>query len=296
MRVFVTGATGFVGKAVVQDLIANGHQVVGLSRSDAGEAKLRELGATPLRGDLADVELLKSASKDADAVIHLGFIHDFSNFAKSLKVDRDAIDAMTSVLQGKVFVGTQGTMVVARSDRPGLETDEPDPKLFAYARAVNEIAVVNTAANGVKCAVVRLAPTVHGTNDWAFVPALIGMAKQNGYSAYANTGEHRWPAVHLLDAARLYRLAIEKLADGTLRPGSRLHGVSESGIPTKDIAQAIATKLNFTEKPVSRPPEHFGFLSEFFSTDNPISNDLTRQWTGWQPKEVGLIEDIRLNY
>lgn len=291
MRVFVTGASGFIGSAVVGELLGAGHQVLGLARSDESAAALTAAGADVHRGSLDDHDSLRAAAAAADGVIHLAFVHDFSNYGDSIGIDKRAVDAMGAALEGtgKPFVITSGTLMLSRGLPRGQIGTEADAVPSEVPRGGAENAVLALAERGVRSAVVRLSPSVHGRDDHGFVPALIGIARAKGVSAYIGDGSNRWPAVHRLDAARLYRLALESAP-----AGSRLHGVGEQGIPFRDIAGVIGRHLNLPV--VSIPPEeavaHFTWLGGFASADNPTSSALTRELLGWQPEHVGLIEDL----
>lgn len=290
MRVFVTGATGFVGSAVVKELLSAGHQVVGLARSDANAAAIEAAGATAHRGSLADLDSLKRGAAEADGVVHLAFIHDWSSFAASAEADRLAIETLGEVLAGsdRPLLVTSGLAGLA----PGRVATEDDPSPPDFPRASDRIADA-LAERGVHAASVRLAPTTHGAGDHGFVPRLIGIAREKGISAYVGDGENRWPAGHRFDAARLYRLALES---GAAEP--RYHAAAEEGIPFRMIAEAIGRRLDLPV--VSKTPEeaaaHFGFLGMFVGVDMPASSTLTQQRLGWKPREIGLIADMEANY
>jgi nucleoside-diphosphate-sugar epimerase len=291
MRVFVTGATGFIGSAVVKELLEEGHQVLGLTRSDAGAATLNTLGAQVQRGDLENLESLRTGAANADAVIHTAFVHDFDNFQKSCDIDLQAIETMVSVLEGsnRPFLVSTGSGMLAHG-RIGTEEDAVDSP---FPRVASDHATEAAATRGIRAAVVRLPATVHGHGDHAFIPQIIEIARQKGVSAYVGNGDNRWPAVHRLDAARLYALAVEKVT-----PGARYHAIAEEGIPFRQIAEVIGRRLNLPT--VSIPPEqameHFGFFGRFAAADLPVSSHITRQRLGWNPTERGLIADLDDNH
>jgi len=290
MRVFVTGATGFVGSAIVKELLSAGHQVLGLARSDASAAALAQTGAEVHRGTLEDLDSLRSAASTCDGVIHTAFIHDFSNIAASGVVDLHAIEAMGDVLVGsnKPLITTTGAALVA----PGCLTTEDmhsDPNAPIRHRHASDKATIALASRGVRSALVRLPPTVHGDGDHGFVPMLINIAREKGSSAYQGDGENRWPAVHRLDAATLYRLVLEK---GTA--GKNYHAIAEQGVPTRKIAEMIGQRLNLpvVSKSGAQYAEHFGWLGNFFAIDCPCSSEKTKAELGWKPLHRDLIDDL----
>jgi nucleoside-diphosphate-sugar epimerase len=293
MRVFVTGASGHVGSAVVPELLEAGHQVVGLARSDKSAAVLTAAGAQVHRGDLDDLDGLAAAAAAADGVIHLAFNHDAmfaGDFGSAVTADLRAIDTLGDALAGtgKPLVATSGTMLLAFA---GLEDAATEGDVIdAGPRIDAENTVVAFAERGVRSSVVRLAPTVHSTLDRnGFIPTLISIARSKGVAAYVGDGANRWPAVHTLDAARLYRLALESAP-----AGSRLHAVDDQGIPFRDITEAIGHGLNVPVVgiPATQADAHFGFLSAHATADNLSSSTLTRDLLGWKPVQPGLIDDL----
>jgi nucleoside-diphosphate-sugar epimerase len=294
MRIFVTGATGFVGPAIVKELISAGHEVVGLARSDAAEKLLVIAGAQAYRGDLEDLESMRDGAANADAVIHTAFNHDFSNFKNSCETDRNVIKAFGNVLAGsdRPLVVTSAIGILPQGE---LVTEKTVPLSgsTAHPRAASEGAARISAKHGVKVSVIRLAPTVHGENDHNFIPTLIKLAKDKGVSAYVGEGNNRWPAVHRLDAARLFRIVLENGVAGSL-----YHAVAEEGIPFREIAGVIGKQLGIPI--VSITPEeavnHFGWFANFASIDIPASSQLTRAQLEWQPTEPGLIQDMSLSH
>ena len=278
MRVFVTGATGFIGSAIVRELLASGHQVLGLARSEEGAAKVQAAGAEVHRGSLEDLESLKSGAAATDGIIHTAFIHDFSNMPAAGVTDRVAIETMGAVLagSGRPLVIASGTAILG-SGKKATEDDEPAAGPGSH-RSASEQVILDLAQQGVRSSVVRLPPSVHGDGDHGFIPIIIGIAREKGVSAYVGDGHNLWPAVHRLDAARVFRLALEK---GT--PGARFHAIGDEGIPTRDIAAAIGRGLNLPVEP-GVAPEHFGWMGRFFALDVPASATLTRERLGWTPK------------
>jgi nucleoside-diphosphate-sugar epimerase len=296
-RFFVTGATGFIGSAIVRELVAAGHQVLGLVRSDANAAALEAAGATPVRGSLQDLDALRRGAEGSDGVIHTAFQHDFSKFAESCAIDQGAITAVGEVLAGsnRAFVVTTGTPIDA--GRIVTETDRGDRKNpVSLLRGPAEDLALALADRGVRASVVCLPRCVHGTSDQGWKAGLLipltTIAKQTGVVAYTGDGSQRWPAVHRLDAARLYCLAAERGV-----AGSRFHAVGEQGIPLRDIAEHLGAKLGLPV--VSKTPAdaatQYGFLAATVGTDQPASSARTRELLGWQPCEIGLLADLDLN-
>jgi nucleoside-diphosphate-sugar epimerase len=288
MKVFLTGATGFVGSAVVQELISAGHQVLGLTRSDAGAKFLIAAGSAVHRGDLDDFESLRSGAAASDAVIHTAFIHDFSKFKENCEIDRRVIETLGSAPEGseRPFIVTSGTGIVA-SGRIGTEEDEAVPS-SVIPRGASEEAAAAVASRGVRVSVVRL-PQVHDRLKQGLVTYAIAVARNKGVSAYVGDGQNRWPAVHRLDAARLYKLVLEK-SDGR----ARYHAVAEEGVPVRDIAEAIGRGLEVPAVSLTaeQAAGHFGSLAHFVGADLPSSSALTREALGWRPMQIGLMDDL----
>jgi nucleoside-diphosphate-sugar epimerase len=289
MRIFVTGATGFIGSAVVPELIKAGHQVLGLTRSDAGAKALTAAGAEAHRGDLTDLESLRSGASAAGGVIHLGFIHDFSKVKENCEIDRRAIEAL-----GEALAGTNQPLIVAGGlaglSAPGQLATEDNLPLpnFPFPR-VSEQTAMAQLEKGVSSGVMRL-PQVHDTVKQGLVTYLVAIAREKGLSAYVGDGQARWAAAHVLDVARLYRVALEKH-----EPGARYHAVAEEGVRLKDIAEAIGQGLKIPTVSISQgeAPAHFGLMSTFATHGIPASSAITRKKLGWQPAGPGLIADLK---
>lgn len=284
MRIFVTGATGFIGSAVVRELIAAGHSVAGLARSDASAAVLSDAGADIVLGSLEDVDGLRKAAEDSEGVIHTAHNHDFANVGRDVAAAQDvaAIEAM-----GQALSGSGRPLIITSATAAPTEDDDGDPD---YPRYPSEQAALVMASQNVRAMIVRLPPTVHGAGDkTGFVRQLFAIAQDKGVSAWIGDGQNRWPSVHRLDAAHLFRLALENGG-----AGSRYHAVDEEGVPTKDIAEAIGRRLNLpaVSLPSSDATDHFGFLGHILALDIHASSAATRGRLNWRPVQLGLIKDI----
>jgi nucleoside-diphosphate-sugar epimerase len=290
VRVFVTGATGFVGSATVAELVAAGHEVVGLARSDQSAAALTSAGVEVQRGGLEDLDSLRSGAAAADGVIHTAFIHDFSRMADAGRTDLRAVETLGAALEGsdRPMVIASGTAGLPPG-RVGTEEDVAGPDSPAVHRLPSEHAMLALAARGVRSSIVRLSASVHGEGDHGFVPMVIDIARTKGVSAYIGDGSNRWPAVHRLDAARLFRLALESAPAGSV-----LHGVGDEGVAIRDIAEVIGRHLDVPVVSISREEAaaHFGFLGGFLALDVPASSVLTQERLGWHPSHIGLLADL----
>lgn len=286
MRVFLTGATGFVGTAVARELIGAGHQVLGVARTDAAARTLAGRGVEPHRGDLTDPASFVAGAMACDATIHCAFIHDFSRFAENIEIEQQAVAAMLEALagSGKPFVATSGMALLA----PGKVATEDD-QAVAQGRGLTETMVREAAARGVRSAVIRLPPITHEDGDGGFLPPLVAIAQEKGVAAYVGEGANRWPAGNRADAASLYRLALEKG-----EPGAAYHAIGDEGVATREIAGAIGKRLGLpvVSLAAEQAGEHFGFLGMFAAVDIPGSSQLTQQRLGWRPTHKRLIDDI----
>ena len=288
MRIFVTGASGWIGSAVVTELLGAGHEVVGLARSAAAEKAVRGLGAEVHRGSLEDLDSLRAGAAAAQGVVHLGYHHDFAQMVEAAQMDRTAVDVF-----GEVLAGTNGPLVVASGvlglavGKVATEHDHPTPG--AHPRTATAAATLGLADHGVRSVVARFAPTVHGHGDHGFVATLTELARRSGFAGYVGDGRNCWPAVNVLDAAVLVRLGVEGAPAGTA-----LHAVDEQGIPTRDIAEAIGRSVGVPAQsvPAADAAEHLGWIARFFTMDSVVSSAITRELTGWSPTHPGLLADI----
>ena len=290
LRIFVTGASGFVGSAVVEKLIAAGHEVLALARSDASAGALLAAGALVHRGDLDDRQSLRAGALEADGIIHTAFNHDFSRYAQSCAEDAEVIAALGDAIAGtqKPLVVTSGLGLLAGGMQV-TEQDVPDFGPNAMPRVATERAVADLVGQGLNVSLMRLPPSVHGKGDHGFVPILIGIARQTGVSAYIGDGNNAWPAVHRFDAARAYVRAVE-----VAMPGAVYHPVAETGIAFREIAGVIGKRLGVptVSKTPAEAADHFGWFTHFAKLDCPAASDITRRQLGWSPTEPGLLADI----
>ena len=290
MRVFLTGATGFIGSRIIPELLAAGHEVLGLTRSDAGARTLEAAGAQVHRGDLEEPDTLRGGADKADAVIHTAFDHDFSNFVANCEKDRRVIEAMGAVLKGsdRPLLITSGTGI-GNPDSGGPATEDVLNRNHPNPRAASELAGAALLDAGVNLGSMRL-PQVHDTVKQGLVSPFIDLSKAKGVVAYIGKGANRWPAAHVLDVARLYVLAVERSA-----PGARYHAVAEEGIPVRDIAVVVGAGLNLPVVSLTpeEAPAHFGWLAMFAGLDLPASSVKTRELLGWTPIGPGLLDDLR---
>ncbi|WP_410644866.1 SDR family oxidoreductase [Amycolatopsis sp. lyj-346] len=288
MRVFVTGASGWIGRALVPELLEAGHEVTGLARSDEAAAVVAATGAGVLRGDLTDLDVLRTGADGADGVVHLAFGHDFSRVDAAIRTDAAAVAAMTAVLGGKAFVAASGTPMV-----PGRPATEADDAVFAgpvAGRADIARAVLETAERGVRASLVRLPRSVHGEGDaHGLIARLVALGREQGIAAHVGDGTQRWPAVHVLDAAHLFRLALERAPAGAV-----LHAVGDEGVPIRDVAEVVGRRLGLPVTSVAAG--QLGFLGGILALDQPASATTTRELLGWRPTQPGLLDDLEKGY
>lgn len=290
MKVFVTGASGFIGSAVVKELISAGHQVIGLARTDSSAKTISDAGADVLMGSLEDLDILKQGASQADGVIHTAFIHDFTQYAKANEADTAAINAM-----GEALMGTSKTLVVTAGilGLPSINGIITEDSAAQNSPRSSEATAMALAEKGVNASVVRLPPSVHDKGDKGFVPFIIQQARKNGVSAYPGEGNNRWPAVHRLDAAKVFQLAVEKGAKGAL-----YNVIGDTGIEVKRIAELIGTKLNLPVASLAgeEARQHFEWMVGFIGFDSPATSFKTQEQLGWKPTHIGLLEDMQQNY
>lgn len=295
MRVFVTGATGWIGTAVLKELRAAGHSVLGMAHSDAGAAKLQAQGVEVYRADIREPQSLIAGVLATDATIHLAFHMEFSDFPKMMQIDRSAISAMLDAMAGtgKAFVGTNGTLSVAHAGQLALETEDQPASAVVGERLQSERLVRAAAGRGVRASVIRLAPTVHGAGNKGLIGMLIDIARAKQAAGYIDAGDQHWPAVHRDDAARLYRLAVESAPAGAV-----LHATAEEGVTMRAIAEVISAGAGVPARsvPVAEAPAHFGWMSMVVGLDNRVSSSVTRELLGWTPEQAGLLDDMRAHY
>lgn len=295
MRVFVTGASGWIGSAVVPDLLAHGHEVVGLARSDASADAITAAGAEVHRGSLRDLDSLRVGARDADGVIHLAYIHDdFSDFQENARVDRAAVEALGEELVGsdRPFVLASGTLGLAPG-RLGTERDMPDTTSPMATRALTARYTLDLADRGVRSSVVRLSPTVHGEGDHGFMAMLIGLARQNGVAGFAGDGQQRWTAVHRLDAAPIFRLALEQAPAGSV-----FHAVADEGVRMQTVAEIIGRHVGVPAASFApeEATERLGFFATVLNLDSPASSTITQEQLGWTPTHPSLVEDLEAGH
>ncbi|MEV6445411.1 SDR family oxidoreductase [Amycolatopsis sp. NPDC051716] len=288
MRVFVTGASGWIGRALVPELLGSGHEVVGLARSGEAAETVAAMGADVLRGDLTDLDVLEKGAESADGVVHLAFGHDFSRMDAAIRTDAAAVGAMSAVLAGKPFVAASGTPMV-----PGRPSTEQDDSVFAgpvAGRGDVARAVLATAERGIRPSLVRLPRSVHGEGDaHGLIARLVALGREKGIAAYVGDGTQRWPAVHVLDAAHLFRLALEQAPAGAV-----LHAVGDEGVRIRDVAEVVGRRLGLPVKSVTA--EELGFLGGILAFDQPASANTTRELLGWRPTRPGLLDDLEQGY
>lgn len=290
MRIFVTGASGWIGSAVTAELIAAGHQVVGLARSDASAEKVAAAGATVQRGDITDLDSLRAGADRVEGIVHTAFIHDFSAHEAAATVDFEAVKLFGDLLEGS------GRPLVIASGILGAvsaETDRPDPATVWSPRVKTEATLLGFAQRDIRSSSVRLAPTVHGDGDHGFMAALVGIDRQKGSSGYVGDGLNRWPAVHRLDAAHLFRLALENAPAGSV-----LHAVDDEGVPLREVAEVIGRHLDVPVLSVAPEDaiDHFGWLGRMLGIDSPASSAITRDLLGWTPTHPKLIDDLEQDH
>ena len=286
MRVFVTGASGWIGSAVVAELLHSGHEVLGLARSDSSAEKVAALGAEVARGSLDDLDSLRAGAAASDGVVHLGYNHDFSHMADAARTDAAAIDALGTALEGAggPLVVASGTLGLAPG-RVGTERDVPDAGV--HPRVANAVAALAFAERGVRASIVRFAPTVHGPGDHGFIAVLVAIAREKGVSGYVDQGANRWPAVHRLDAGALVRRTVEEAPSGSV-----IHGATDADGGPGDGWRGRGLGLPVVSIPADRAADHFGWIGGFFGADAPASNDLTRVLLAWEPTHQGLLADL----
>ncbi|WP_410614327.1 SDR family oxidoreductase [Amycolatopsis sp. lyj-109] len=288
MRVFVTGASGWIGRALVPELLDAGHSVVGLARSDEAAGVVTAMGADVLRGDLTDLGVLRTGAENADGAVHLAFGHDFTRIDAAIRTDAAAVDVMTSVLAGKRFVVASGTPMA-----PGRPSTERDDTVFpgpVAGRADIARAVLESADRGVRASLVRLPRSVHGEGDaHGLIARLVAFGREKGIAAYVGDGTQRWPAVHVLDAAHLFRLALEQAPAGAV-----LHAVGDEGVRIRDVAEVAGRRLGLPVQSVAA--EELGFLGGILALDQPASSGVTQELLGWRPTQPGLLDDLEKGY